>query len=165
MRGVFTTTKYDSRAAFERGDVADELVSRNSFTNVGLQWMWQMMAGQFRDADGTLTDHLGAARIVVGDGSRPFDLRDERLAGEETAQAALDPGYPGVALQAPGEDGHAAGVITFLATFGEDQAIFDWQERGVVTARGVLLDRAVGDQGRKVLGAVWQLRADLFLDS
>lgn len=165
MIGVFTTTTYESRAAFERGAVADVLVSRNSFTNVGLQWMWQMMAGQLRDADGTLNDHLGAARVVVGDGSRAFDLRDTRLVGEETAQATLEPGYPTIALQAPGDDGHAAGVISFLATFGEDQAAFDWQERGVVTAQGVLLDRSVQDQGRKVLGAVWQLRADLFLDS
>jgi hypothetical protein len=165
MIGRFTTVKFDSRAAFERGDVAETLVSHNRFTNVGLKWMWDMMAGQLRDADGTLNDHLGSARIVVGDGSSPFDLRDERLAGENTAQASLDAGYPTVNLQAPGDDGRGHSVISFLATFGEDQAAFDWQERGVVTAQGVLLDRAVQDQGRKVLGAVWQLKADLFLDS
>jgi hypothetical protein len=62
------------------------------------------------------------------------------------------------------DDGRGHSGISLLATFGEQEAAFDWQERGVVTAQGVLLDRAVRDQGRKVLGAVWQLQADLILD-
>jgi hypothetical protein len=151
--GTFTTTKYDSRGAFIERRPSGVVVSRNSFTDVGLSWMWQMMTGLLRDpADGTLTDHLGKARLVVGDSAAPFSPADTRLAGENTAQAPLD-SAPMI----------SNGSVTFTATFGEDIGGFDWQERGVVTAQGVLLDRAVGDQGRKVLGAVWTLQAILEL--
>jgi hypothetical protein len=34
-----------------------------------------------------------------------------------------------------------------------------------VSAQGVLIDRTVADQGRKVLGAIWQLEAALILYS
>lgn len=148
MKGTFTTLKY------ERGVLVDTLVSHNDFTAVGHTWMWNMMAGNLRDpVDGTLTDHLGAARIVVGNGNRPWMMGDERLDGPQTDQAALDDGYPQI----------AGSVITFRSTFGEQQGIFDWQERGVVTAQGVLIDRAVQDQGRKVMGSVWVVVAELEL--
>jgi hypothetical protein len=148
VKGTFTTLKYQD------GELLETLVCHNDFTNVGHTWMWQMMAGNLRDpTDGTLTDHLGAARIVVGNGPRMFMAGDERLDGPQTDQAGLDEGYPRV----------EGSVITFKSTFGERQAVFDWQERGVVTAQGVLIDRAVADQGRKVLGSVWVVVAELEL--
>lgn len=166
MLGVFTTTKYDSRAAYEAERADDVLVSTNRFTNVGLEWMWRMMAGLLRDGEGKVTDHLSAARLLVGNSSQAFDPSDARLAGDQTDQAALTTGYPVIEgpIMLPGDDVVPNGWrIRFSALFGEDQAVFDWQERGVVTAQGVLLDRAVTDQGRKVLGAVWQLDAELTL--
>jgi hypothetical protein len=159
MIGTFTTRCFASRADFEADTPLAVHVSANSFTNAGLAWMWKMMVGGLRQTDGTLTDHLGAARLVVGNGTRPFDPSDSRLAGDQTAQAELDAGYP--ATEVLVQEG--IGRVRFVATFGEDQAAFDWQERGVVTAQGVLIDRAVQDQGRKVLGAVWQLMAELDL--
>jgi hypothetical protein len=129
MRGTFVTSKFADRAAFERREPYDVLTSHNSFTLVGMEWMWNMMIGNLRSSDGTLTDQLSSARVLVGNGDRPFAFTDERLAGDQTAQAP-----------------------------------FDWQERGVVTAAGVLIDRAVRDQGRKVLGAIWQVEARLRLD-
>jgi hypothetical protein len=162
MIGRFTTTAYDSRAAFEERRPSGVYVSHNAFTRVGLEWMWGTMAGLMRDQDGTMTDHLGSARLVVGDSSSPVTFADERLAGEQTAQAALVR-PPSIA---PFEEDGTQGVeILFEATFDEQVGAFDWQERGVVTAQGVLLDRSVQDQGRKVLGAVWQLEAALRIEA
>lgn len=136
-------------------------------TNAGLQWIWRMCAGELRGQDGGLTDELKSARIVVGDGDRPFQGTDTRLAGDQTAQAPLDPGYPmvlGMVDDGLGPDGEPVRCrIAFSATFGEDAAIFDWQERGIITAQGVLLDRVVRDNGRKVLGAVWTVEATIDL--
>lgn len=162
--GRFTTTQYDCRSDFERSRPSGILVSHNRFTLVGMEWMWNMMAGYLRSSDGTLTDHIGNARLVVGNGDRPFEPTDERLAGDQTAQASLDNGYPQVRRVAV-EDGPQAAEIVFSATFGEREGIFDWAERGVVSSQGILLDRAVSDQGRKPFGAVWTVEAALRLDS
>lgn len=165
MRGTFITRKFDSRSDFEAGRMAEEVVSTNRFTNVGLEWMWKTLAGIHRAADGHMTDHLGSARIVVGSGDTPFTPQDERLRGDMTDQVELDSGYPRIEGPIELPDEALAFRIVFRSTFGEDKAAFDWMERGVVTAQGVLLDRAVMDQGRKVLGAVWQLEAVLDLSN
>lgn len=154
MQGIFTTRKYD-----RAGRLGDVLVSRNSFTLVGMEWMWQAMAGLHRDDDGVMTDHLGRARIVVGSSTGGFSLEDTRLAGQETAQMQLDAGFPVIRRV------DSRVEIVFAATFGEREAVFDWGERGVVTSQGVLLDRAVGDQGRKPFGVVWTVEAVLSLES
>lgn len=162
--GRFTTTQYESRSDFEHERPSALHVSHNRFTVVGMEWMWNMMAGYLRSSDGTLTDHLGNARIIVGNGTRGFEFSDERLAGDQTAQAQLDNGYPQIRRVA-GDEGPDAVEIVFAATFGETDAIFDWQERGVVSSQGVLIDRAVSDGGRKPFGAVWSVEAALRLDS
>jgi hypothetical protein len=111
-------------------------------------------------------------RMVIGNGADPFSPEDTRLAGDQTDQRPFDDGYP--ILVGPvdaegdplpdGEGDPSVGIrVSFQATFGERDAIFDWQERGVVTAQGVLIDRSVSDQGRKVLGQVWVVQANLDL--
>lgn len=159
MVGHFTTRCFNTAEDHRLGRVAAIHESFNSFTDTGLTWMWEMMAGQLRDSDGTLTDHLGSARLVVGDGTRAFEPGDQRLAGDNTAQAVLKAGFP--AVSADPELGLP--TIRFESVFQGDEGVFEWQERGVVTAQGVLLDRAVGDQGRKPLGAVWELGATLYI--
>lgn len=166
MIGRFITRKYVSRRAYAAGHSYEVLESHNDFTNAGLQWLWKMALGQLRSADGTLTDQLSSARIVVGNGAAPFTGTDGRLAGDQTDQADMQAGYP--RFDGMVDDGDADGEpdaaqVTFRAIFGEQQGIFDWQERGVVTAQGVLLDRAVTDQGRMVLGSVWEVEAALML--
>jgi hypothetical protein len=170
MIGTFVTRKFDSRHAFDAGRPFEVVTSTNSFTDAGLLWMWQMMAGQLRDGDGTLNDHIGSARIVVGNGEQPFSRTDTRLAGDQTDQSPLDEGYPRIEVMVepavdfePDGETTSIGRIYLSSTFGENQAVFDWRERGVVTAQGVLLDRAVGDNGRKVMGAIWQCEAILEL--
>lgn len=166
MIGVFTTTQYDSRRDFCERRPSGIHVSRNHFTEVGVQWMWSMMAGLLRQPDGTLSDHLGSARIVVGNSDLSYLPNQERLQGDQTAQAGLDGGFPTIStelLAEPDDLSLPVGSITFRSTFGETEANFDWREQGVVSAQGVLIDRAVGDGGRKVLGAVWQTEAILEL--
>lgn len=164
MIGTFVTAKFVSRADYERNAPTEVLTSTNRFTDAGLMWMWQMMSGQLRNADGTVTDHLGSARLLVGNGSREFEGTDQRLVGPDTAQAELDPGMPTIVGMVQGDEGRDACRIVFRATFGEDAANFEWAERGVVSAQGVLLDRSVEDQGRKVLGQIWTLEASLDID-
>lgn len=45
--------------------------------------------------------------------------------------------------------------VRFRATAGEDTANFDWQERHIVTEKGVVLDSSEEDFGRKTPGAIW----------
>ena len=163
--GVFTTTRYDSRRDFDEQRPSGVHVARNHFTAAGVRWMWEMMAGRLRQDDGTLSDHLGSARIVVGNSDLGYVPNQERLQGDQTAQAALDGGFPTTEVRLLEDDDflRPLGLITFRATFGEADACFDWREQGVVTAQGVLIDRAVGDGGRKVLGSVWQTEAVLEL--
>lgn len=141
MIGRFTTMKYDAR-----GRLYEELVSYNDFTNPGYEWMWRRMAGQTPDS-------LDSATIVVGNGAGVFTGGETQLQGDQVASMPVDDGFPLV----------VGSKITFQATFGEREGAFDWMERGIVTPSGVLIDRAVGDQGRKVLGAVWVVQAELEL--
>lgn len=146
MKGTFTTVVYTDRAHYEAGMPWRRWVSHNDFTNAGHEWMWRRMAGQAEDS-------LAGAIIAVGDGAAVFTASEAGLAGEQTAMAALDDGFPII----------AGSMITLRATFGERDGAFDWHERGVFTPSGVLLDRSVGDQGRKVLGAIWVVIAELEL--
>lgn len=152
MRGTFTTRKYADRAALEADRPTAVEVSHNAFVDVGLNLLWRILAGQVRNDEGGMSDHLGKARIIVGNGDKPVEPGDERLAGEDTAYAELD-SDPVV----------AGGTITFVASFGEDVANFEWAERGVTSVQGVLIDRSVGDQGRKSPGTVWTVEAVLEL--
>ena len=157
MIGTFVTTKFADRAAFDASEPCDVLVAHNRFVLVGLEWMWRLLTGALRNEQGGLSDHLGKGRVIVGDGTRPVEPSDERLAGPNTDWAELDDGYPQLARADTGV------TAAFRATFGEDKANFDWLERGVTSVQGVLIDRAVADHGRKAPGTVWTLEATLEL--
>lgn len=146
MKGSFTTLKYRSRRDFNDGRFYCASYSHNDFTNVGYEWMWRRMVGEVEDS-------LAGAFIVVGDGGGLFTGGDVQLQGQQQASRPLDAGFPMV----------EGAKITFQATFGERDGAFDWMERGISTPGGVLLDRAVADQGRKVFGAVWVVQAELEL--
>lgn len=148
MRGKFTTWMYESRRQFELERPYCVEVSHNDFTNVGYTWMWERLAGRT-----TPPDSLNEAVIGVGNGNAPFMPGDEALQGTEQWTAPLDVGFPEI----------VGSKITLQATFGERDGVFDWMERGIFTPSGVLIDRAVSDQGRKVFGAVWVVSAELEL--
>lgn len=74
-----------------------------------------------------------AVTIVVGDGS-------------QTAEAQLDEGFPKLS-----ED---AKSIVFQATFGPEEANFEWQGEGI-SIDGKRVEWEERDAGRKALGATW----------
>lgn len=90
------------------------------------------------------------ARIKVGDGNAPEAADQTDLQGAQTAEAAMEAGFPVVA----GE------TITFKAVFGPGAANFPWREYGVKNGPGAisstvkLLNRKVGDWGTKD-GGTW----------
>lgn len=57
------------------------------------------------------------------------------------------------------------GVLTVRATFGEEQANFEWRTREVFTADGVVIDREEEDGGRKAPGAVWAVEIVIGLEA
>lgn len=157
MIGTFTTTKFADRAAFNARRPSDVCVSRNAFVDVGLELMWSILIGGVRNDAGGLSDHLGKGRLIVGDGDTPVTRGDTRLAGENTAWAELVDGYPAIRRTDSGV------MIVLQSVFGEDNANFDWRERGFTSVQGVLIDRSVDDQGRKAPGSIWTLEAQLEL--
>jgi hypothetical protein len=90
-------------------------------------------------AAGTSDDSLAGGSIVVSDGAT-------------RAQVALD--APPVV---------AGGALTLTATFGEQEANFEWAVAEVLSAGGVVVDREAKDNGRKAAGAVWTLETVLEL--
>lgn len=59
-------------------------------------------------------------------------------------------------------DDDGASVLV-QGTFGEDAANFEWKQRKVVTAKGIVLDLDEEDGGRKAKGSVWSLGVSLDL--
>lgn len=54
-------------------------------------------------------------------------------------------------------------ALTVVATFGETDANFEWSERRVLSAAGVVIDVDATDQGRKAPGSVWVIEAEIEL--
>lgn len=162
VAGTFTTSMFEDRAALHADRPSRVAVSHNQFVTIGLELFWRILLGQQRNEQGGLSDHLGKARLIVGNGATPFSDSDERLAGDQTAWADLDDGYPRTDGPVDTDEGRVFRV-TFQATFGEQVANFDWRERGITSVQGVLVDRSVGDQGRKAPGSVWTMQAALDL--
>jgi hypothetical protein len=96
-------------------------------------------------AAGASDDSLAGGSVAVSDGTR----RSER-----PLDAAPE-------VQGPTEEQGA--VATLTATFGEQEANFEWAITDVLSAGGIVVDREVADKGRKAAGAVWTLQTRLEL--
>jgi len=89
-----------------------------------------------------LAESLRDAQLFISDGA------------DQRAEAPLDEGFPVESEETPG-------VLIFQATFGEDEANFDWYRRGIVLGPGgpdSEIDADEGDDGRKAPGSIWTLR-------
>lgn len=147
MKGKFTTWMYNSRQQYEDGRPPTCItIDYNQFTNAGMEWMWMKMVG-------LVPDDLSQAQIVIGDSGATFTGGEEALVGTNQSARPLMEGYPQI----------NGARILLRAEFGERDGIHEWAERGVIVPSGVLIDRSVADQGRKVLGAVWIVEAELEL--
>lgn len=94
----------------------------------------------------------GATRIAEILAGQFADARIVVANGSQEASAALD--------QAPSSQD---GRLTFQATFGEQEANFDWSETRIVAADGTVLDVDRADGGRKAPGTEWTLTAEVDL--
>lgn len=95
--------------------------------------------------DMTYFDHNNAY-IGVGDGQLSFDENHTDLQGSNKEREGMENNYPIV----------NENRITFKASFGEGDALFEWNEWGIFNASsdGTMLFRKVETRGTKVL-AVW----------
>lgn len=91
-------------------------------------------------AAGASDDSLAGGSVVVSD-------------GKARSQSPLD--------SAAVENG----ALTLVATFGEQDANFEWAVTEILSAQGVVVDREVRDNGRKAAGAVWTSETVLELDA
>ena len=89
------------------------------------------------------------AHIGVGNGSATFSTTHTDLTGSSKLRKAVDAGYPIISPPS----------LTFCATFGRDEANFDWNEWAIFNAKtgGVMLNRAVEYNGTKQDNQTWVL--------
>jgi hypothetical protein len=91
-----------------------------------------------------LAEDLRGGYVIVRDGDNEPD---------EAQQAKA-------AIESVAVDGAQA---TVTASFSEGEANFDWRQRLVASASGVIVDFLEQDMGRKAPGAVWNVEAVLEL--
>ena len=122
-----------------------------ALTKAGLDFLVQAAVGQ-----GIVFDAANA-RLAVGNGRDAFDISQVDLQGTSTFRKGLDEGYP---LVDPPK-------VTFKATFGPEDANFEWNEWGIFNAasEGVMLNRAVESNGTKQLNETWVLEVDIIFEA
>ena len=93
------------------------------------------------------------AHIGVGDGTTAFAAGQTDLQGTNKVRRAMNTGYPT----------RTANSITLQATFGTEDANFDWNEWGVFNSSsgGNMFCRKVESLGTKTNSATWQLSVTL----
>lgn len=99
------------------------------------------------------TFNSGNARIGVGDSTAAFDNTYTDLQGTNKYRKAMDTGYP----QRSGNE------LVFRATFGTEEANFDWNEWGIFngSSGGTMLNRALEALGVKPNNQSWQFTTTL----
>lgn len=114
-----------------------------ALTTAGINFLSQAAIGQ-----GTAFDHNNA-HLGVGNGTTAFAASQIDLQGANKVRKAMDAGYPTV----------TAPVVTFKATYGQNDANFAWNEWGVFNAStgGVMLNRVVEGNGTKQNNQTWVL--------
>ncbi len=100
----------------------------------------------------------GTAYLGVGESGAGFDPAQTDL------QARPNKVRKRVNADFPVRDGD---MLTFQATFGPDEANFEWREWGVFNAAegGVMLCRKPAPLGRKRPGETWQLEVEVTITS
>jgi len=121
-------------------------VEGNVFLNEGINFIWQAITG----ASG-LTYFGSNSCIGVGDGTTSEDPSQTGLMGQNKYYKQVDSGYPQV----------SGTQATFQATFGPNEANFNWQEWTIANGcsdSAVNLNRKVSSLGSKPSGATWTLK-------
>lgn len=103
-------------------------------TQEGQAWLAALIAGE-----------LEGGSVLVSDGDQSAQAPIERIDAQRVTAS----------------DGVESFRVMALATFGENDANFEWLESAVVLADGTEVDRTVEDRGRKAQGAIWSIEAAL----
>jgi hypothetical protein len=126
-------------------------VEKNILLAEGIQAIWQLVAG----VSGVTPFNASNAHIGVGDGTASASRDQTGLQGTNKYYKLVD--------SAPVIE-QDTGVspptyrITFVATFGSDEANFSWNEATVANGSSdtaVNLNRVVGTFGTKTSGSTW----------
>ena len=136
----------------ELGDrlVETRVVQGNVFLNEGIEYIWKAVAG----VSGLTPFDEANSHIGVGDGTTSEDPSQTGLTGSNKYYKKVDSGYPKI----------EGTKIVFRATFGPDEANFDWNEWTVANGPGddyVNLNRKVESLGTKFQGTTWVLTVEL----
>jgi len=120
------------------------------FLNEGIAFIWQAVTG----ATGLTPFNGSNAHVGVGDGTAIADPSQTGLQGSNKYYKLVDSGYPIV----------SGNTVRFRATFGPDEANFEWKEWTVANGSSdaaVNLNRKVQDMGRKAPGSTWTIEVQL----
>ena len=93
--------------------------------------------------------------VGVGNSAAAYSAAHTDLQGASKLRKAVSAGYPT----------QAANVLTYQATFGLTEAVWDWNEFGVFNAAsgGTMLNRKPQSLGTKPNTEAWQLTVTLTL--
>jgi hypothetical protein len=116
-------------------------------------------AAEFHAADmigETVEDFSNAnAHIGVGNGTEAFAKTQTDLQGASKLRKAMDTEFPA----------RSGAQMTFQATFGTDDANWEWQEWGIFNAatEGVMFNREVENLGTKTSAVTWVFQVKITL--
>jgi len=120
-------------------------IKGNVFLTVGINFLWNCVTS------GNCSPPFGSqAQICVGNGTTAPSASQTGLTGSQTFCQTQDPGYPIVNQN----------QVTFEATFGPNDANFDWEEWGVSNGQ-VFLNRAQVSLGTKSFPQTWIFQVTL----
>ena len=123
---------------------------KNVLLEEGINELWTLVCS----SSGTKFDNANSY-LGVGDGTTAEDATQTGLQGTNKCYKAVDSGYPTY-----GTDKKA----TWKATFGENDANFDWNEFTVANGSddsAKNLNRKVSSQGTKQSGQIWELTIEI----
>jgi len=124
---------------------------KNILLREGIQAIWQLVAG----VSGVTPFNASNARIGVGDGTAVASRDQTGLQGTNKYWKLVD---SAPAIEEDTSVSPSTYRITFIATFGGDEANFAWNEMTVVNAandNGQNLNRLVQSFGTKASGQTW----------
>jgi|Deesub1362A_J573_1020465.scaffolds.fasta_scaffold00048_98 hypothetical protein len=151
LTGRWRLEKFASRADYRRGRPYQVLEGKNLFLNAGKTEMWNLLIG-------ASTNHYDASNAQIGigdDKTTSPDASQTDLQGSQKTYKGMDSGYPAV----------SGASVEFRATFGSDEANYEWGEFVVRhAASGICLNRSTNGGagwGTKSSGSVWTFTVTL----
>lgn len=140
--GLFQIDRFD-----ENGKLYDHgKPFHNIFVNTGLAEVWKLITAQGGTAFSNANANLG-----VGDSSTaPAVGQTDLQAATNKLRKAMNATYPNAPVN---------GLEQWQSDFTGAEANYSWQEFAVfnAAAAGVMMDRAISNQGTKTSGQTWRL--------